>query len=131
VAVESRQNPKIVVVDDEAAIVNVVTDVLEDQGNLTISCVQSREAYARIVEEAPQLVILDVVMPGVDGIEIFRQLRGNSATSAIPVIFFTANSEILRRNLPDFEEQGAMLLPKPFRVRKLLDLVRKALGDWE
>ncbi len=120
--------PVVVVVDDEPAIVQVVCDVLIDAEVDTIPCTYSMEANARILELLPSVVLLDVQMPIVDGIEIFRAMRANPATKTIPVIFFTANSDKLTQRLPDYQEQGAMLLPKPFNVLKLLTLVRHALA---
>ena len=120
--------PVVVVVDDEPAIVQVVCDVLMDADVTTIACTYSMDANARIRETLPHVVLLDVQMPIVDGIEIFRVMRADPATQFIPVIFFTANSDKLTQRLPDYQEQGAMLLPKPFNVVKLLSLVRHALA---
>jgi CheY-like chemotaxis protein len=121
--------PVVVVVDDEPAIVQVVCDVLMDADVNTVACLYSLEANARIRELRPDVVLLDVQMPIVDGIEIFRAMRADDATRSIPVIFFTANSDKLVQRLPDYHDQGAILLPKPFNVIKLLALVRSALDQ--
>jgi CheY-like chemotaxis protein len=118
----------VVVVDDEPAIVQVVSDVLMDADVDIVTCAYSTEANSCIREAHPQLVLLDVQMPIVDGIEIFRAMRADPLTSTIPVIFFTANSDKLTQRLPDYKEQGATLLPKPFNVMNLLALVRQALA---
>ena len=119
---------KVVVVDDEPAIAAVVCDVLSDADLAPVSCVHGREANACIRKNQPDVVILDVQMPGVDGIEVFQHMRSDPATRAIPVIFFTANADRLRQRLPNFRELGAALLPKPFNVTKLLALVETALA---
>ena len=117
----------VVVVDDEPAIVDVVCDVLDEVDVEAVPCRHGSSAYCCIKETDPDALILDVLKPEVDGIEVFEHLRQNPKTSAIPVIFFTANADKLRQRLPDFREQGAALLPKPFNVDRLLELVNQAL----
>jgi CheY-like chemotaxis protein len=117
----------VVVVDDEPAIVGVVCDVLDEVDVEAVACTHGASAYCCIKQTDPDAVILDVQMPEVDGIEVFEHLRQNPQTSAIPVIFFTANADKLRQRLPDYHEKGATLLPKPFNVDRLLDLVNQAL----
>lgn len=119
--------PKVVVVDDEPAIMEVVCDVLDEANVAPIACLSGAGAFACITRTRPQAVILDVQMPGVDGIEVFQRMRADPATSAIPVIFFTANADKLKQRLPDYDSRGAALLPKPFHVEKLLDLVNKVV----
>ena len=91
------------------------------------SCPHGRKAHACIRNKQPQVVILDIQMPGVDGIQLFHLLRADPSTQAIPVIFFTANVHVLRERLPDYQALGAELLPKPFHVDKLVDSVTPAL----
>src|SRR4051794_27080669 len=125
--VGAKMKPTVVVVDDEPAIVEVVCDALEDVDVTTVGCIHGPEAHACIRRERPKLVILDVQMPGVDGVEVFRTMRADPATRSIPVIFFTANTEKLKQRLPEYEGLGATLLPKPFNVMRLLDMVKAAL----
>ncbi len=120
--------PLVVVVDDEPAIVEVVCDALSDADLEAIPCVHGPEAHACIRKIQPRVVILDVQMPGVDGVEVFQHMRNDPDTRSIPVIFFTANADKLRQRLPDYRAMGAALLPKPFNVDKLLDLVQKSLA---
>src|SRR5919202_4213031 len=119
--------PTVVVVDDEPAIVEVVCDVLDEVDVVPIAGLSGARAIPCIIETQPQAVILDVQMPEVDGIEVFQRIREHPSTSSIPVIFFTANADKLKWRLPDYDEHGADLLPKPFDVGKLLDLVQKVL----
>ncbi len=123
----SESKTAVVVVDDEPPIVAVVCDVLHDEGFETISCMHGSEALACIRRERPQLVILDIQMPGVDGIEVFQRMRADPTTADIPVIFFTANSHILKERLPNYQDLGAKLLSKPFDIAKLIDLVEQTL----
>ena len=124
----STEKPTAVVVDDELPMVELVCEVLRDEGMVAIACPYGRNAHRCVLDHQPEVVILDVQMPGVDGIEVFRRLRDDAATQAIPVIFFTANARRLAERLPNFREMGAELLPKPFDVARLLDLVDQVIG---
>ncbi len=119
---------KVVVVDDEPAVVAVVCEVLEDEEIPAVPCEHGARALCCIYQERPSLVVLDVQMPGMDGIQIFQQMRAHPQTTATPVIFLTANSHLVSQRVPDYREQNATLLPKPFDVVALLDLVQSFLG---
>ena len=119
--------PTVVVVDDEQLIVDVVCEVLDDAGLDAVSCTHGHEAIACIRSTEPQVVILDVQMPGVDGIEIFQTMRADPQTRSIPVIFFTANASRLKTWLPNYRQMGAELLPKPFNIDRLLAMVKQSL----
>lgn len=113
----------VLVVDDEPALVQLVCEVLQDAGLETQGCLTSRQAETYIAEYLPELIVLDVQMPEVSGIELFRRLRAVPLTCAIPVIFLTANTHILREYLPDFLDHDAAVLAKPFRLDRLVALV--------
>jgi DNA-binding response OmpR family regulator len=118
----------VLVVDDEPPIVDVVCDVLSDEGIPAEVCPIGRQAFGCILQYQPSLVILDVQMPEVDGIEIFEMMRARHETASIPVIFFTANAHIVHKRIPDFEKRGAELLPKPFNIDAFVAAVYRALG---
>src|SRR5215218_7144022 len=124
---EQSRVPLVMVVDDEPLLVEMVCESLDEAGIAAMSCTESREAFPSILQHQPVLVILDVQMPEVDGLKVFRQMRANPATRDTPVIFFTANINKLRRWLPDYQSLGAELLPKPFDLDRLLDLVQQMM----
>jgi two-component system, OmpR family, response regulator len=115
------------VVDDEPMLVEMVCESLEDAGIAAMSCTESQEAYASMRRHQPDVVILDVQMPEVDGLKVFRQMRADPAMRQTPVIFFTANINKLRRWIPDYQSLGAELLPKPFDIDRLLELVQQVM----
>lgn len=121
-------HPLVVVVDDEPSIVEVVCTTLEESGISAQGCTRAPEAFWFIGRYHPKLVILDVQMPGIDGIQLFEQLRADPFLSQTAVIFLTANSHILARELPNYAERGALLVEKPFDLTKLLDAVHEALA---
>ncbi len=124
------QDKLVVVVDDEVPLVDVICAALQEDGCQTTGCVRGQDAYATIRQTQPQLVILDIHMPGVDGVQVFRLLRADPATLHIPVIFLTANAPVLAQRLPDYQRMGARLLPKPFAIEDLLSAVDAMLPAW-
>jgi CheY-like chemotaxis protein len=121
--------PRIVVVDDEPAIAEMVCAILEDEGLHAICLTKGKPAFETIRGELPAVVILDVQMPVVTGIEIFRQMRADPLTALIPVIFLTANEHFVPLQLPDFRAQRAWVLSKPFNMTMLLSLVLELLAE--
>jgi CheY-like chemotaxis protein len=108
---------KVVIVDDAPFMLRLVCHHVASMGLSVEECSSGTLAWECIENAEPDLVILDVQMPDVDGIDIFLQMRTHRATRHIPVIFLTADDEPLHTRVPDFEQQGALLLSK-------LDLAR-------
>jgi CheY-like chemotaxis protein len=119
----------VVVVDDEAPIVAVVCEVLEGEHVRAVACDNGNKALACIHVEKPDLVVLDVQMSGMDGIQIFQQMRADPRTAGIPVIFFTANTDLVTQRLPNFKALNANLLPKPVSFVKFLEMARGFLAE--
>lgn len=86
------ENNKIVIVDDEEEIRELVADVLEADNFKVIKCADTDEGYKRILKSKPDLAILDVKMPQIGGIELCRLLRSDPSTKNIPVIMLTVES---------------------------------------
>ncbi|MDX1697364.1 MAG: response regulator, partial [Thiohalobacterales bacterium] len=90
---------KILYVEDEPDIRTVALMALETVGGFTVkACSSGQEAVEAASDFAPDLVILDVMMPGMDGYEMCRRLKANEKTKGIPVIFVTAKSEVEDEN---------------------------------
>jgi DNA-binding response OmpR family regulator len=85
--------PKILVIEDEADILEVITYNLEREGHKVISCRNGEQGLSRIRTDNPDLVILDLMLPGMDGVEVCRQVKNDPVTRAIPVIMVTAKAE--------------------------------------
>ena len=84
------QTPIILIVDDNPTNLNVLFEYLEESG-FEVSVAQSgKSAFEQFDQINPDLVLLDIMMPGIDGLEICRRLKKNPATADIPVIFMTA-----------------------------------------
>ena len=120
------QGARILVVDDTAANLDVLCELLEPEG-YKISMAPNGEVALRIAGRVmPDLILLDVMMPGIDGFEVCRRLKRDAATREIPVIFITAE-DLTESVVSGFEAGGVDYITKPFRDREVLVRVRNAL----
>jgi DNA-binding response OmpR family regulator len=115
--------PRILVVDDEPKIVRLVRDYLEHAGFAVIVARDGREALMRAGSEHPDLVVLDLGLPGLDGLDVTRSLR---RSSAVPLIMLTARDSETDRVL-GLELGADDYLTKPFSPRELVARVRAVL----
>jgi DNA-binding response OmpR family regulator len=114
---------RIVVVDDDPTVADVVGRYLIRDGH-TVECVHDGyEALRRVAEEPPDLVVLDLMLPGMDGLEVCRRLR---ARWPIPVVMLTALGDETDR-LVGFETGADDYVTKPFSPRELALRVRSVL----
>ena len=119
-------NKSILVVDDEMYIVNILDFTLATEGLRVITAANGEEALRHAVENPPDLVILDVMMPKIDGFEVCRALKAKDETKDIPVILLTAKDREADREKG--REAGADLyVTKPFSPTRLLEDVRALL----
>ena len=117
------REPLVLVVDDQEANIQLVGTVLTQAGFEVIPAMSARQALDRIRDEAPDLALLDMVMPGTDGLELARQLHAREATADLPVIMLTAHDE--REHLVRAFEAGVVdFISKPFAAKELLARVR-------
>jgi DNA-binding response OmpR family regulator len=114
----------ILVVDDEPAIVAVIRGRLEQEGFRVQAVASGEEALAHVDVDLPDLIVLDVMLPGIDGFEVLRRLRG--AGSAVSVIMLTARDEDVDK-IVGLELGADDYLGKPFNPRELSARVRAVL----
>lgn len=114
---------KILVVDDEVSIVDILKFNLEKEGYRPITAYDGFEAVEMFEKEAPALVILDVMMPGMDGFQVCRKIR---ETSNVPIIMLTARGEEMDTVL-GLEMGADDYVTKPFGMRALMARVRSNL----
>ena len=116
----------ILIVDDEKDILDLLQFNLEAEGYETITAVDGEKALERAASDKPDLIILDIMLPGKDGWEVIRELSNNEKTHTIPVIFLTAkDSEI--DEVVGLELGADDYIVKPIAMRKLLARVKKVL----
>ncbi len=117
------ENPNILIVDDERSIAELVAETLESAGMFTQVCVHAGEALSMVREGSFDLIILDVMMPGVDGFELCARMR---AESLVPIIFLSAKDEEADKVL-GLTCGGDDYITKPFLPRELVARVKSCL----
>jgi two-component system NtrC family sensor kinase len=110
------------VVDDNPTMVEMISMALNIFGHNALAAYSGEEALEQIQDDVPDLILLDLTMPGIDGYETLRRLRACPKTEQLPVYVITAAAEL------DLEERvllagGTGLLRKPIRMETLADLV--------
>lgn len=117
---------KILIVDDEPDLVELVSYHLRAGGFEPLGAVTGAEGIQRAREAVPDLVILDLMLPDLEGTEVLKALRANERTRSIPVIFLSARSAEVDR-VVGFELGGDDYVAKPFSPRELVLRVRAVL----
>jgi phosphate regulon transcriptional regulator PhoB len=117
---------KILVVDDEKDIVELIAYNLEREGFAVSRAFDGRKAWELINVEKPDLVILDLMMPEIPGMEVCRMIRRQDSTAALPLIMLTAKSDPVDKIL-GLEVGADDYLSKPFHLRELIARVRAVL----
>lgn len=116
----------ILVVDDEENIVHLIRHNLEKENYQVVSAFDGPSGLAVAVESLPDVIILDVMLPGKDGLEVCRLLKAEPETSIIPIIFLSARSEEVDRIL-GLEMGADDYVVKPFSPRELVSRVKACL----
>ena len=117
---------RILIVDDEPDLVAVINERVSASGYETETAYSGEDGLKKIVAYSPHLIILDVMMPGIDGFQLFKAIKKYPATSNIPIIILTA-----RDNMKDvFATLGVDgFIPKPFKFEELLEQISFLLVD--
>jgi DNA-binding response OmpR family regulator len=118
---------KILVVDDEINITQILQFSIGAEGYDVITAQNGEEAIDKARREQPDLIILDIMMPRIDGYEACRILKANPLTKNIPVVLLTAKGRDIDKRLG--QEVGAIdYIVKPFSPNKLIDRIHKLLS---
>lgn len=120
------ESKKILVVDDEADIAELVSYNLKKEGFLTDLAYDGEAALRKVRDNKYNLLIIDLMLPGIQGLELCRIIRNDPKSSAIPIIMLTAKSEELDKIL-GLEMGADDYITKPFSVRELTARVRSVL----
>ena len=118
---------KILVVEDEESLLMLERILLSSKGYSVTGVMDGKAAMAEIGANPPDLVILDIMLPEMDGFEVCRQIKENPATSAIPVVMLTAkksNQDVTR----GMEVGADAYITKPFKSAKVIEVIEGLLG---
>jgi two-component system cell cycle response regulator len=135
-------NPKsrILVVDDNRSLVRITQGLLQKESYEVLTAFDGLEGLQKAREEKPDLIILDVVMPRMDGYEVCRLLQDDPDTAAIPILILTVKGQVdnpdlddraletgIRERMDGYEAGAIEFLSKPIKAKELLDRVRTLL----
>ncbi|MGQ9476192.1 MAG: response regulator transcription factor [Actinomycetota bacterium] len=120
---------KILVVDDDREMVELIELFLGNAGYTTISAFSGEEALEKTFREKPDLILLDIMMPRVDGWEVLRRIKNDPETRNTPVAFITARTQNIDKMIGLSVMKAAGYITKPFSKQELLTEVRRILDE--
>ena len=121
-----KKATQILVVDDEQDIIELIRHTLNKEGYEVHVAANGQQAVEKAKKIKPSLILMDVMMPVMDGMEACRQLKEDPETATLPIIFLTARSEEFAE-LAGFEAGADDYISKPIRSRVLLSRIRAIL----
>jgi len=121
-----ERRPRVLIVDDEPNIVLSLEFLLRQRGYEVAVARSGEEALAQVEESPPALVLLDVMLPGIDGFEVCRQLRERAGSGALKIVLLTARGRDAER-VRGLEEGADVYVTKPFSTRELMATVDRCL----
>jgi CheY-like chemotaxis protein len=113
----------VLVVDDEPVLRTIVREILHEEGYAVIEAADGRVMLEIMARERPDLVLMDVMMPGIDGREAYRQLRSNPEHRDVPVVMMSAGVRPIK-----LDPSIAGFMAKPFDLTQLVELVARLIG---
>lgn len=117
---------RVLVVDDDLSVADAISRMLNRRGHETIVVHSGPDAIEAAHTQGPDLVVLDVVMPGMDGVEVCRRMRADPETTHLPILFLTARI-MIEDKIKGFEAGADDYLTKPFAIQELELRVRALL----
>src|SRR6266545_7682901 len=125
--VSSTANADVLIVDDTPANLNVLSAILGKRGYRVRAAINGSLALKTAQKAPPDLILLDVQMPGMNGYQVCRQLKSEEPTRDIPVIFISALDDVLDK-VEAFQAGGVDYITKPFQIEEVLARVENQLA---
>ena len=123
------QNPMTVIyIEDDLEMIDLVVMILERRGFVVKGAHGGRQGLDMVFAEPPDLILLDLMMPDIEGWEVFQQIKANETTSNIPVIVITARAQPIDRVLGIHVAKVEEYICKPFRPQELLDSIDRVMS---
>jgi DNA-binding response OmpR family regulator len=121
---------RILVVDDESDVVLIIKTTLQAEGYDVASATNGKDALEEAFETLPDLIVLDVMMPGMTGFDVLRELKANESTATVPVVMLTGVSD--KKKIQEALESGIdYYVVKPFDFDDLLGKIKHALEGFD
>jgi DNA-binding response OmpR family regulator len=117
---------KILIVDDDPCLLRLVGYILEKEGYEIVTAMDGQEALEKVETENPDLVLLDVMMPGINGLEVCRQLRHQPETAGLPIIMLSARSKVSDR-IAGLQAGANDYIAKPFDASEIVACIAALL----
>lgn len=119
---------RVVCIEDEPEMIDLVKLILSRKGYQVVGAMGGREGLEAIHREKPDLVLLDLMMPDMDGWEVYQKMKADDATKTIPVIVVTAKAQSIDKVLGLHIAKVDDYITKPFGPQELLESVEKVLA---
>jgi len=118
---------RILIVDDDEMVRMALVELLKPEGYLLDEAGSGKEALAKIDNEKYDLMMFDIIMPEIDGIELCKRVRAMEEYKEIPIVFLTAKSRE-QDKVKGLEAGANLFLPKPISPEKLLSIISETIG---
>jgi len=119
-------NPRVLVVEDEADHLAAVRLTLKLSGYDVWDALTGEQALSVLAERSPDAVVLDVRLPGIDGLDVFRRLRAQERLAAVPVVLCSAHADADECDIA-ISDPHARFLAKPYHPNELIDTLRAVM----
>ncbi len=122
----AQKNKKILLVDDEPNILVALEFLVKQQGYTVFKATDGMQALEQLEEVHPQLIVLDVMMPGMDGFEVAKRIRSSAHYDNVPIIFLTAKGTKADR-MNGYASGGEIYITKPFDNEDLINTINEVV----
>ncbi len=119
---------KVLIVDDSETQLYSLQQIVEGAGHQAVTAINGEEGVEKAIKEVPDLILMDVVMPGLNGFQATRKISKEKTTADIPVIFVTTKDQETDR-IWGMRQGASAYITKPIDKSVLLDAINKALGN--
>jgi two-component system response regulator VicR len=125
---EQSQRKTVLYIEDDSEMIDLVSLIIGRRGYEVVGAHGGREGLDLAQQNPPDLILLDLMMPDLDGWDVYKQLKAYESTSNVPVIIITAKSQAIDRVLGLHIARVDDYISKPFRPQELLDSIDKVLS---
>lgn len=124
---EAQKHRSVIYIEDDLEMIDLVSLILNRRGFQVKGAHGGRNGIDMVFQEIPDLILLDLMMPGMDGWEVYQQIKANETTRHIPVIVITAKAQDIDKVLGLHIAKVDDYICKPFRPQELLDSVERII----